>query len=348
MIVRKFKSVPFSIELKKPFKNSNVEISKRQGFIIKITDETGNIGYGEVSPLPGSSEETFESVIPIISELKERLIDSELDSDVFQSLEKYPSVEFGFSQALHSIFILRNGFNTDWRINSTILVNGIIGMMPKSEAMNKAKKIIAAGFKTIKVKIGRKNIEDDIDLIKSIFQNFSSDIKYRLDANGKWDIDKALYAVEHLENTNVEYLEQPVKSSDELIELSKISKIPIAADESIRSTDDVKRFLAESNIQYFVLKPSIMGSIIETIDLINLIEGTNRNVIISSAFESSIGRSALVFLSSLVKNDLAHGLAVTAPYFSNDVAEDAYPIVNRKINFDEKRYPPKFNFIKSS
>jgi len=272
------------------------------------------------------------------------LIDSELDSDVFQSLEKYPSVQFGISQALYSIFILRDGFNPDWNINSTVLVNGIIGMMPKSEAMNKAEELTAVGFKTIKIKVGREKIEDDINIIKSISQNFSSDIKYRLDANGRWDVDKTLYAVEHLENINVEYLEQPVKSFDELKELSKVSKIPIAADETIRNSDDVKRMLAESDVQYFVLKPSLMGSITETIDLINLIEGANRNVIISSAFESSIGRSALVFLASLVQNNSAHGLAVGS-YFSNDIAEDAYPIVNGKIRFDKRSYPPKFNFV---
>jgi len=344
MIIRKFESHPFTIRLKTPFKNSNIEIAKRKGFIIKITDEPGNIGYGDISPLPGSSEETFESIISVVEELERKIIGSELDSDIFQSLEKYPSVQFGISQALNSIFILRDGFNPDWNINSTISVNGIIGMMPKSEAMNKAEELTTTGFKTIKIKVGREKIEDDIDIIKSIFQNFSSDIKYRLDANGKWDADKTLYAVEHLENNNVEYLEQPVKSSDELIELSKISKIPIAADETIRNSDDVTRMLAESDVQYFVLKPSLMGSITETIDLINLIEGANRNVIISSAFESSIGRSALVFLASLVQNDFAHGLAVGS-YFSDDIAEDAYPIVNGKIRFDKRSYPPKFNFV---
>ena len=88
-----------------------------------------------------------------------------------------------------------------------------------------------------------------------------------------------------------------------------------------------------------------MGGITESIDLINLIETENRRVIISSAFESSIGRSALVFLSSLVKSNSTHGLAVSS-YFSNDIAEDIYPIVSGKIFFDENMYPPKFNFVK--
>lgn len=345
MIIRKFESVPFVIELKESFKNSNIEIFKREGVIIKVADEFGNISYGEASPLPGSSKETYESIVSVVNELERKMIGSELNSDIFQSLEMFPTVQFGISQALQSIFILRDGFKPDWNINSTVSVNGIIGMIPKSEAMNKAEKLISDGFKTIKIKVGRVNIENDIDLVRSISQSLGSDIKYRLDANGKWDVDKTLYAVEHLEKINVEYLEQPVKSFDELKELSRISKIPIAADESIRGTDDAQRLLSESSIEYFVLKPSLIGSITETINLIDLIEAANRSVIISSAFESSIGRSALVFLVSLVQNDSAHGLAVGS-YLRNDIADDAYPIVNGKINFDKKSYPPKFNFIK--
>ena len=347
MIIQKFDSYPFEIKLKEPFINSNIEISKRQGFIIEIADELGNTGYGEVSPLPGSSEESFESIIPIIKELEQRIIGSELNSDIFQLVVNVPSVEFGISQALQSIFLLRDGLNPEWKFNSIISVNGIIGMLPKGEALNKAEELVENRFKTIKIKVGREKIADDIDIVKTIAENFRSDIKYRLDVNGKWNIDKTKFVVKHLENINVEYLEQPVNEFNELIKLSNICKTPIAADESIRSTSDVKVLLSESNIQYFVLKPTQMGNIAGTIDIINTIEKEDRKVIISSAFESSVGRSALVFLSSLLKSNYAHGLAV-ASFFSNDIAEDVYPIANGKIEFDKKMYPPKLNFVKCS
>ncbi|VAX28602.1 O-succinylbenzoate synthase, partial [hydrothermal vent metagenome] len=333
MIIRKVESRPFTIKLKTPFKNSNIEITKREGLIIKITEEYGNIGYGEVSPLPGLSEESLEDIVPIVKDLERKMTGSELDSDIFQSLKKYPSVEFGVSQALHSIFILRDGLNPKWNMISTISVNGIIGMVSHDDALKRARQLTDEGFQTIKIKVGRDNIEDDIKLVKSISENLNSSINYRLDVNGKWDVDKTIYAVEQFEGINIEYLEQPVSNIEELKELAKISKIPIAADESIRNMDDVKRFLTESNIQYFVIKPSLMGSITETINLLNLIQAAKRRVIISSAFESSIGRSALVFLASLVQNNSAHGLAV-ASYFSSDIAEDDYPIMNGKISFD--------------
>ncbi len=345
MIIRKFESIPFTIKLKKPFKNSNMEVSKRQGFIIKITDDYGNIGYGEASPLPGLSTETFNSIIPIVKEIERKIIGSELNSNLFYLLEGYPSVQFGVSQALHSIFILRGDFKSDINNNSTILVNGVVAMTSKKGAVNEAKKLFDDGFGTIKVKVGRDNIEDDIALVKSLYRSLGDDIKYRLDANGKWDVNKTLYIVEQLRDINIEYIEQPVKSFDELKELSEKSKTPIAVDESIRNTDDVKTLLTESYIKYFVIKPSLMGSITDTINLINMIEKENRNVIISSAFESSIGRSTLVFLAALVNKNTAHGLAVGS-YLNNDLAEDPYPIINGKIKFDNNLYPPEFNLTK--
>jgi o-succinylbenzoate synthase len=345
MIIREVEIKPFTIELNKPFKNANTEIASRQGFIIKIIDELGRVGYGEISPFPGLSMESIESIVPIVKTLEKKLINLKFSDDVFQSIVDFPSVNFGLSQALHSIFILREGMRLDLNCNATISVNGIIGIQSPQKTLKNVEKLIKNGFETIKIKVGYKDIEDDLENVKLISQNFSSNIKYRLDANGKWDIDKALYAVEHLENINIEYLEQPVKELSELIQLSKISKIPIAVDESIRSKDDVELIIELSNIQYFVLKPSIMGSLESAIDLIKLIEAKNCKAILSSVFESSIGKSALVFLASLVNSSSAHGLAPGA-YLNNDVVNDPFPIVKGKINFNSQMYPPKFNFFK--
>ena len=61
-------------------------------------------------------------------------------------------------------------------------------------------------------------------------------------------------------------------------------------------------------------------------------------------FESSIGKSALVFLASLVNSSSAHGLA-PGTYLNNDIVNDPFPIMKGKINFIPQMYPPKFNFI---
>ena len=344
MIVKKFEIIPFRINLKQPFINSYVRIIDREGFVIGITDELGNTAYGEVSPLPGSSTESHESIGPKLLEFKNDFVDTELDSEFFKSIHEFPSMRFGISQALHSIFIMRNGYDPELKFSSTILANGVVGMIPQLQALHKAESLIADGLKTIKIKVGRDSIDGDINLVKTLSESFDKSIKYRFDANGSWSMDQSKYVIKQLDKVNVEYVEQPVKSLDELIELSSKTSIPIAADESIRKEDDVSTLLEESSIQYFVLKPSIMGIITEAIDLMKLIEMKKRKVIISSAFESSIGRSALFFLASQLNNDIAHGLAV-ADTFVKDVAEDLYPINDAKITFDERFYPPVFKNI---
>ncbi|MEN8194264.1 MAG: o-succinylbenzoate synthase [Bacteroidota bacterium] len=344
MIVKKFEVIPYKLNLKQPFINANSKILYREGYIVEIIDELGNKAYGDISPFPGLSHESFESLSPKTIEIKGVFVDNEIDSDIFNLLSDFPSMRFGISQALHSIYILRNGYDPELKFSPTVLVNGVVGMVPQLQALHQIENLIASGFTTIKIKVGRESIDEDVELIKMILNNFSENIKYRLDANGNWDIDQTKYFINQISGINVEYLEQPVDSLKELIELSNTTDIPIAADESIRNEEDVNRLLEESNIKYYVLKPSILGAITETIDLMKNIERKGRNVIISSAFESSIGRSALVFLASQLNNDKAHGLGVSN-IFEKDIAEDEYPIVDGKINFDERRYPPKFNTI---
>ena len=346
MIIKEFEIFPFKINLKEPFINSNVKIINREGFLIKVTDELGNTSYGEVSPLPGSSIESVESIRSKLLEFKNEFVEIELDSKLFNSILNFPSMSFGVSQALHSIFIMRNGYDPELKFNQEIIINGVVGMVPQLQVLHQVEGLIAKGFKTIKIKIGRDSINEDINLIRIISASFDKNIRYRFDANGCWSIDEVKYFIKELDGVNVEYLEQPVKTLEEIIELSNFSIIPIAADESIREDEDVRTLLKESSIEYFVLKPSIMGTITDTIALIKIIENTKRKVIISSAFETPIGRSALVFLAAQLSNKLAHGLGV-ANIFIKDIVEDLYPIINAKIRFDERTFPPKYNIFDS-
>jgi len=66
--------------------------------------------------------------------------------------------------------------------------------------------------------------------------------------------------------------------------------------------------------------------------------------IISSAFESVVGRSALALITSFVRGNYAHGLN-TAKYFAEDLATDDYLISKGEMLFIPNEYPPKFNGI---
>jgi O-succinylbenzoate synthase len=74
----------------------------------------------------------------------------------------------------------------------------------------------------------------------------------------------------------------------------------------------------------------MLGGLLTSLEIIELAEKNNVVPVITSSFESAIGRANTVIAAAAVKADIAHGLAVTR-YFDYDIAEDKYPVKNGTI-----------------
>ena len=61
MIVSDISCIPYELELKRPFHNAKNDYYKKQGYIIKLITNVGD-GYGDVSPLDGFSNESFQEI----------------------------------------------------------------------------------------------------------------------------------------------------------------------------------------------------------------------------------------------------------------------------------------------
>ncbi|MBU0473649.1 MAG: o-succinylbenzoate synthase [Bacteroidetes bacterium] len=350
MIIHDFNFYPFSIKLKSKFINATFNIAARNGFIIKITDENDLVGYGEVSPLPGFSKETFEEAEIALNKLYYSILEKASKKETYDlsteliTISYLPSLLFGFEQAIISLLVQRGELDSLLTAEKRISIAGLVDIKSKEETLKNVDNLLAEDFKTIKIKLGKNTVEKDVALVKTITQRIDDSIKIRLDINGNWNYEQAEFAVNNLPMDKIEFIEQPVNNINELVMLSDFSPIPIAVDESIENMSEAKNLIELSNIQVIVLKPSILGSIIKAISLIKVAEKMNKKIIISSAFESVVGRSALVLLASLVKGNHAHGLN-TAKYFEKDLAADNYPIVDSLIYFNPVNYPPYFKDI---
>jgi len=348
MIIRDFKFSLFKLKLKEPLKNASFTFDSRSGFIIKIMDENNLIGYGEVSPLPGFSVETLDQCEAALNRVHYTILDKSAKNEEFdliselKSISNLPSLLFGIEQAVISLLIQRKELSTLLTYEKSILVNGIVGIKSKEETFRKIDDLLAEDFKTIKIKLGINSVEDDVKLVKQITNRVDDSIKIRLDVNGNWNYKQSEYALKNLPKDKIELIEQPVNNINELVMLSDFSDIPIAIDESINNISEAKDIIERSNITNIVLKPSILGSIIDTISLIKSAEKFEKKIIISSAFESVVGRSAVVWLASFVAGNHAHGLN-SGVYFEKDMAKDDYLPSNGEILFNPNNNPPKFN-----
>lgn len=351
MIIEEIKYRLFNVELTRPFQTSTEKISERTGFYFTIKDRSGNLGIGEVSPLPGFSKESLQDaendiarLIKIFSE-KEFEFNFDFNIDLHAGSKIVPSVKFGFEQALINLFLKQNDSIFTNLLNSIkknfIEVNFVVDINDRNEILKKVNEATTNGYRTIKLKIGRENFDEDLSIIDSIRSKIPMEINLRLDPNGAWDVDTAFEYIQKLSGYNIQYIEDPCNHVECMLKLNTISPIPIALDLCVNTMDDLAKQISSGKFKYIVVKPMLLGSVVKLIELIDVANSMNVNLIISSAFETAIGKSMLVLIAALTNHHYSHGLA-TSEYFRNEPIKDQYKIKNGSINFDNKSFPPNF------
>jgi L-alanine-DL-glutamate epimerase-like enolase superfamily enzyme len=92
------------------------------------------------------------------------------------------------------------------------------------------------GFPAVKVKVGRADPGADLDLVAAVRNAIGPLVALRVDANGAWDVDEAAHMIRELARYDLELVEQPVATLDELSRLRRRVDVPLAA---ARSTTPV-------------------------------------------------------------------------------------------------------------
>jgi len=259
--------------------------------------------------------------------------------DIINNLNDLPSLMFGLEQLILSASPKEKFSNINAK--KSIKINAFLGIEKPEITLKKVEKLANLGYKTIKLKIGRTNFEDDFSLIKLLDNKFGKSLKIRLDNNGNWTLNEAVKNIEQLSKFNIEYIEQPVQNKNELLKLADISNLSIAADESLINYDHALDIANSDKINYLILKPSIRLGIFNSINLIELFKYSGKNVIISSAFETYIGRLTLLFIASLTSHNLAHGLNAEVP--GSNIIKSEIDFHKHEIDLSKVTFNPNLN-----
>ncbi|MBU6383349.1 MAG: hypothetical protein KGQ49_03620 [Verrucomicrobia bacterium] len=171
------------------------------------------------------------------------------------------------------------------------------------------------GFPAWKLKLGHLPLQEAIRFAKE-----HKGPHVRLDCNRAWSLDEALEFASHFQPGDFDYLEEPVKTVPELREFSRITRFPIALDESI-DTD----WSQIPSLKTIVVKPTIVGGAPKT----------HLNLVLSSAYESGLG---LLHIANLARNRLPIGLDTV---FEEDLL--AHPIQSSAGVFAWNKEEPLLN-----
>ena len=236
----------------------------------------------------------------------------EIDVD---SLRDYPSMLFGLETALIN---LRNGdclFDTAFsRGEEGIPINGLVWMGNYDEMLQRMEEKLEKGFRCVKLKIGAIDFEQELDLVKRIRERFSfHEVELRLDANGAFPYEEALYKLELLSQYAIHSIEQPIRQGQWsfMAELCRESPLPIALDEELIGVNDPEMKTHMLNIikpRYIILKPSLHGGMAGCREWIDAARELGVGSWITSALESNIGLNAIAQYASDV-----YGPQITMP-----------------------------------
>ena len=171
-------------------------------------------------------------------------------------------------------------------------------------------------FDTVKVKV---RTERDVDVVGRVRDALGPATALRVDANGAWDVDTAVTMIERLARYDLELVEQPVATIDDLARVRRRVAIPIAADECVRTIDDARRLHALDAADAIVLKQQPLGGVRAALEVA---EAAGVPSIVSSMMETSVGLAAgLALAAALPDLPYACGLATLA-YTGGDVVAD--------------------------
>ena len=205
----------------------------------------------------------------------------------------------------------------------SIPINGLIWMGDKSYMKQQIKDKLAAGFSCIKLKIGAINFDKELELLKSIRNEFDAQtIEIRVDANGAFKPYEALEKLKRLSDYKLHSIEQPIQQGQlqEMAQLCAVTPLPIALDEELIGVFSVTNkdlLLQTIKPQYIILKPSLLGGFSPCDEWISEAQKLDINWWATSALEGNIGLLAIAEWASSYDLSLPQGLGTGALYKEN-------------------------------
>lgn len=284
--------------LQVPLRTAHGVWAEREGLIIRLEDESGQVGYGEIAPIPWFGTETVAEAEEICRKFGDQIDDA-----------LCAAVPLSFGCVRFALAAARAEKIADASVAKLRLP--VAALLPAGRAaLTILSAKLEAGFLAFKWKVGVGQADDELGLLDDLLARLPAHVKLRLDANGSWTRRQAQQWLERCAVRPIEFIEQPVAPTevDTLLGLARDYPVTLALDESVVRLNEARRWQGLGWPGVFVIKPALVGPLSE---LAEWIITSKADVVISSAIESALARHSilrLVLTQSLTQRALGFGL----------------------------------------
>jgi O-succinylbenzoate synthase len=324
----------YDLALSKPVTLKGITLHRREGALIRLTSEDGHEGWGEAAPLPNFSTENLIDTIEQLRVTAPEFLGHEVSASLVISdntplvalTSLTPAARFGLEVALLSLRAACCGGGLSDLLadvpTESVHTNGLISGSMES-VLAEAIFMRKAGYRAVKLKVGRRRVREDVEIVQRVGEALGGGVSLRLDANRAWGYGEALEFAREISGTRIEYVEEPLSAPARLGELRREWGLPVALDESLvgMGLEDLGQ---HAYARAIVLKPTLLGGVSRVLGLAERAKALGMAAVVSSSYEGGVGMGALVALAASVGGEPA-GLD-TYRALAEDVLDAPLPI----------------------
>lgn len=282
-----------SIPLREPFVTSGGVVYARDLAVIRLEDDQGTVGFGEAAPLQDYDGVTVDDVIEALR-------------DGPPPRGAPPQARAAWELAELDLQARRRERPLGEPGADAIPVNLTLAAGPPEEVAAAAAAGLKAGYSCFKVKVG---LPDDHARVGAVREAVGSWPALRVDANGAWSPGEAVRAITALSVHDLELVEQPCTTLEQMAEVRGQVEVPVAADESIVSVGDVQTAVELGACDAVNIKLSAAGGFGPARDALRAAREAVLATWLSSTLDGPWGIAAALQLAAGQHIPLACGLA---------------------------------------
>ncbi len=304
MKITRIECIPVSMRFAKPMKMGGGTADCADAVVVKIHTDEGITGVSETGDTsPWYMGESQDSIMHNINNVFgpqillgedpfniERIV-ARMDKAARVNNQSKAVIDY----ALHDImgkalgvpvYKLLGGLS-----NEKIALAFVMSSGTADEVGAEGKSLVKAGFKGLKLKVGARTPDEDIEMVGALREAVGSNIKIMIDTNGGWLYHQALYVLKKVARYDIYVAEQPVPwwDIDGLARLRRKVDVPIFADESAAELNDLLKLLQRDAVDGFFLKVPKAGGILKSRKWVAIAQSANLPVMCGCMINSGLG-----------------------------------------------------------
>ena len=290
-----------SIPFRAPFVSADAVVSARELVVLRLEGSDGTVGWGEAAPFEPYDGVPLERAIAALSGGGGR---------------RPPQARAAEEIAKLDLEARQEGRPLAEPVKDALAVNMTLPGGPPEEVAARARAGARAGYACFKVKVG---LPEDVERVAAVRAAIGPWPALRVDANRAWSVEQAVASVRAMEDNDLEFVEQPCRTLEELRQVRGRVSTPIAADESAGSARGIRRAIEVEACDVVNVKLAGAGGFGPAREMLRLARSNGLGAFLSSTLDGPWGIAAALQLAASEGLTLACGLA-TLSLFEGPIA----------------------------